>query len=684
MRTLLLARVPILFLLIVTLIAALSLFSGIQPTFVGLFTLDDALSLFLVALGACSVSLAATASINLILEHGDVRTSKQAEFPTDYGKFEPKKRVYLLCQIPALFFVWCCWHLWTGSAVGATLAIVAGWVAAHTMLFLAISVELLLSDPCSELPNMLVFPLPPPATRRGKLVARLFARDPLPWGRSVADWFANVLANYALPLLPGYLYRSGDKYKLYPGMILNSAFSLGAVFIWVTVIFSVTKAKEAYASLAFVLLAILLFLLLFAGAAFFLDRYRIPLSLAVLLYVALVGSSSGTDHMYRVEKPSNGDRVPEFAKPSEVLMRVDNPVVIMTAGGGIQAAAWTTQVLAGMQELAGDDFSRRIVLVSSISGGSLGAYYAAVAYHKHMQPSDAADWSLKSALDEIAWGWTGPDLMRVFLPYAWKADVDRGWALENKWDRIAQAGDFYFDDLAADTRKGAAPAFIMNATAIEDGAPFIFTSTAFDGTGDTDRAHLRDVKEFNRYNDRRFRVRVSTAARLSASFPYVAPAARSNGHPLAPDYHMVDGGYYDNFGIRSALDWLIEANLEGAPKPKKIALVEIRWGDPSDTGGSIEGWNYQGSAPLSGILNVRSKGQLRDDDVAVQLFRESWNLADQPFVFAYNGKSECGNQPLSWKFTDAQAKCIASTWRDDSKIQDEANRLKAFLAGIQK
>jgi hypothetical protein len=685
MRTLFLARVPILSLLAVTLIATLSLFSGIQPTFLGLFTLDGSLSMFLVALGACSVSLGATASINLILEHGDIRTNKQAEFPPHYRKFEPSLRLYLLCQVPALFFVWCCVRLWPDSMFTAVLAIAGGWLAAHAVLALAIAAQFLLSDPCSELPNMLVLPLPHALTRGRKLALRLFARDPLPGARGLTDRFANLLANYALPLLPGYLFKAGDRYKLYPGMIFNTAFSIAAVLIWVAVIVSVgSLGFQPYASLAFLLLAILIFLLLFAGAAFFLDRYRIPLSLVVLLYVFLVGTSSGTDHMYRVDKPQKADRVPEFPKPSEVLQRVDIPVVIMTAGGGIQAAAWTTQVLAGMEALAGPDFSRRVVLISSISGGSLGAYYAAVAYHKKKPFTQAAGWALKPALDEIAWGWTGPDLMRVFLPYAWRPEVDRGWALENKWDRIVDADgskqDFYLDDLAEDTRNGGAPAFIMNATAIEDGAPFIFTSTAFGGDGPADPAHLRHVKEFNSYNDHRFRVRVSTAARLSASFPYVAPAARSNGHPLAPDYHIVDGGYYDNFGIRSALDWLTEARMEGA-KPKNIALVEIRWGDPSDAGGSIQGWSYQASAPLSGILNVRSKGQLRDDDVSMQAFQEIWNgvgTVDR-FVFAYKGAGACGNQPLSWKFTKTQSACIATSWDKSTEIQDEAGRLMRFL-----
>lgn len=688
MRTLYLARVPVLFLLMVTVIAALSLFSGIQPTFVGLFTLDDTLSMFLVALAACSVSLGATASINLIIEHGSVRVNKHAEFPPHYDKFEPCIRLYLLCQVPALFFVWSCLRLWPGSMFSAILAIACGWLAAHTLLALAIAAELVLSEPDSELPNMLVLPLPSALRRNGNLASRLFAYDPLPGARALADRFANVLATYALPLLPGYLYRSGENFKLYPGIIFNTAFSIVAVFIWTTVIVSVVNGQGAYASLAFVLLAILIFLLLFAGAAFFLDRYCIPLSVVVLLYVALVGTSSGTDHIYRADKVREGRRVPEFPKPSDVLNRVRNPVVIMTAGGGIQAAAWTTRVLAGMQELAAKDkidFSRRIVLISSISGGSLGAYYAAAAYHRHAQLKDAASWALQPALDEIAWGWTGPDLMRAFLPYAWRPDVDRGWALETKWDRIvAGAGfekGFYFDDLAEDTRRGDAPAFIMNATAVEDGVPFIFTSTSFDRTGATDPAYLRDVKEFNRYNDHRYRIRVSTAARLSASFPYVAPAARSSAHVLAPDYHIVDGGYYDNFGIRSALDWLVEAGPQGLSKSGKIALVEIRLGDPSDGGGTLQGWNYQGLAPISGVLNVRNKGQLRDDSVALAAFQQSWKevVKDEPFVFAYNGKSPCDRQPLSWKFTKVQGDCVAATWTDSPDIKKEARRLEEFL-----
>ena len=59
--------------------------------------------------------------------------------------------------------------------------------------------------------------------------------------------------------------------------------------------------------------------------------------------------------------------------------------------------------------------------------------------------------------------------------------------------------------------------------------------------------------------------RVSTAARLSATFPYVTPAARALPRAdLVPNsdaeslstYHVVDGGYADNEGAVTSVDWM--------------------------------------------------------------------------------------------------------------------------------
>ena len=49
--------------------------------------------------------------------------------------------------------------------------------------------------------------------------------------------------------------------------------------------------------------------------------------------------------------------------------------MVTAAGGGIQAAAWTAQVLTGLDEIYGKEFSDSIGVVSSVSGGSVGAMF---------------------------------------------------------------------------------------------------------------------------------------------------------------------------------------------------------------------------------------------------------------------------------------------------------------------
>ncbi len=44
-------------------------------------------------------------------------------------------------------------------------------------------------------------------------------------------------------------------------------------------------------------------------------------------------------------------------------------VVVAASGGGIQASGWTAQVLGGLQESIGEDFTKKTALISSVSGG---------------------------------------------------------------------------------------------------------------------------------------------------------------------------------------------------------------------------------------------------------------------------------------------------------------------------
>ena len=74
-----------------------------------------------------------------------------------------------------------------------------------------------------------------------------------------------------------------------------------------------------------------------------------------------------------------------------------------------------------------------------------------------------------------------------------------------------------------------------------------------------------------------------TAARLSAAFPYVSPAARLDG---VEPYHLVDGGYYDFYGLVALSQWVDDA-LEELQRdqqlPERIGVVIARGLVSSDT-----------------------------------------------------------------------------------------------------
>ena len=184
-------------------------------------------------------------------------------------------------------------------------------------------------------------------------------------------------------------------------------------------------------------------------------------------------------------------------------------------------------------------------------------------------------------------------------------------------------------------------------------------------------------------------VRVNTAARLSASFPYVAPAARPNlDTPYGEGFHFVDGGYYDNFGMNSLLAWLEEAFEDGevASRLTDVLILEIRHFNPEKVpGGTRPGWLFQLEAPLSALFKMRDFAQ---DSVARnqlayfgKYFGEKKARVWQTTV-DYTGEGACSDAPLSWKLDREQQECIVNTWDRVRKEQQKALRcVDEFVGG---
>ncbi|MGA8599467.1 MAG: hypothetical protein WB676_32505, partial [Bryobacteraceae bacterium] len=279
-------------------------------------------------------------------------------------------------------------------------------------------------------------------------------------------------------------------------------------------------------------------------------------------------------------------------------------------------------------------------------------------------------------LNDVAWGLTNPDVGRVFFPFLkfgnWKLD-DRGRALENAWRR--KIGDVSLSAWSRGVKDAYRPALIFNSTFAETGEPLLFATSNLTYSPsvkiEEKTAHRKTFfAEFAGHD-----IKIVTAARLAASFPFVTPAARPLKGGAA--YHQVDGGYYDNYGLSSLMAWLAEALDQRAannPKPEILVLQIRSFPEDEIPDAKWKTWFYQVYAPFDGLESVRVTGQLLRDKEELRSFEDSRRdkAAFCNVTFGFPGASA----PLSWQLNRSQKQAVKDQW---SSQADNLNKVQRFL-----
>ena len=425
--------------------------------------------------------------------------------------------------------------------------------------------------------------------------------------------------------------------------------------------------SSAYVALFYTLLSFLLLLYFLPGFAFYWDRYRIPVPLLIIVVTLILYRTFGTDHYYYLNESPLTEEPFEKQNLIEVFSDWEFPawpdgkktlVVVDASGGGIQASAWTAQVLTGLDERYGSDFSKSIGLISSVSGGSVGTmFYLVNRAEMNVSPDPAVpigepltaetidgirNAAQSSALEATAWGLAYPDTLRTVLPFVVDEHVDRGWAIEQVWrQRMKSTGPDKLDrgnltliDLAKAIKQNHLPVPVFNATLMENGkrlqiSPVLAPPIPVDEERDqVPDAAVELLKEFPRA-----RPLIATAARLSATFPYVTPAARSDcpHESKYGEFHVVDGAYVDNEGAVTSVDWInrLLAHYERHPEEERpfdrVVLLRIQ-AFPAAVGQaagneppSSPGWRSALIGPIDAMLTVRSASQTERGDLEVGL-----------------------------------------------------------------
>lgn len=408
----------------------------------------------------------------------------------------------------------------------------------------------------------------------------------------------------------------------------------------------------------------------FGAVSYLSDKYRIPAVGLAVLFLMAWRLILGVDYRYPVGDWRGKERPPNVFDALDAFeARGDSsPIVVVAAsGGGISASVWTAEVLRGLgKSLEVEKFHRHVALVSSVSGGSVGSLYYIDSFGPGHTPQAEMDSVVQAAgdtsLSAATWGLVYADVFRLFAG-EWFDLPDRGRAQESRWDSHLLVPGRTLGDWAEGVRKGWRPIPFFNATLEETGGRYILTPVAMPIPG---RVPGNDFVSLFPGRD----VSSATAARLSATFPYVTPLASpavSEGEQKLA-YHAGDGGYYDNSGIVSAVEtieaWLGRPKLPPPKGGRKIALIEIRAaGDPATQ--ALPDVDHSLSNPLTGpiktLYNMRSASQLDRNLGEIDLAQEAWQAAHgvhlQHFVFRLGE-----DVPLSWHLTEAQRDEISAHW----------------------
>jgi hypothetical protein len=261
--------------------------------------------------------------------------------------------------------------------------------------------------------------------------------------------------------------------------------------------------------------------------------------------------------------------------------------LISAEGGGMRAAYWTALGLALLDEQTKGEVSRNTVLLSGVSGGSLGIAAWVGAQEAREQPSERVELLDRflggDLLSPLVGGFLFLDVPRSLLGSIWfSATRDQLFekALADWWLETAGT-DFFNRPLLRPCIKGfdTAPALFFNATEMQTGTFAPLSNTMMDSWPQWQKGFVT----FRFQDTTLATMSIAQAVHISARFPFLSPGAvvglNPGGFPksremdflvnpdaMAPSRAtqsqadakserslrvgvLLDGGYYDNTGL---------------------------------------------------------------------------------------------------------------------------------------
>ncbi len=344
--------------------------------------------------------------------------------------------------------------------------------------------------------------------------------------------------------------------------------------------------------------------------SYFLQSWSIPFVLALFLVLNLL-------YQYNVIDPSNkayglnytnrNDR-PDYDR--EGLLRICTPekverdkknmlgilenwkrkqkeekpvlYIINTSGGGNRSATFTMNVLQYLDSISDHQLMKKTFLITGASGGMIGAAYFRELTRLKANSDPGINLQSQRYTNDIARDLLNPlfssFVARDLASPAQKFSVgqyeyikDRGYAFEQKLAANTHGLlDKQLKDIAADEKTAKVPLMFFNSVITRDSRSMVISTQPISFLMRPEYDSTRfpemdpDAIDFGAFFSKQnpMNLRLLTALRMNATFPYVLPNVWL---PTTPVIDVMDAGFRDNFGEQTAVrflntfkDWLKE------------------------------------------------------------------------------------------------------------------------------
>jgi len=375
--------------------------------------------------------------------------------------------------------------------------------------------------------------------------------------------------------------------------------------------------------------------------------------------------------------------------------------LVNTSGGGTRSATFTMSILQRLDSLADKQLMRKTFLITGASGGMLGAAYFRELSRRRDEGDTAIHLEARRYVNDIS-----RDLLNTLFSSFVARDLaspaqkfkvgeneyvkDRGFAFEQQLNKNTHGVlDLQLKDLVREESAARIPLMLFNPVITRDSRALVISTqpVSFLMRPRYDSTRMPEVDpdaiDFGALfaHQGPMNLRLLTALRMNATFPYVLPNVWL---PTRPVIDVMDAGFRDNFGELNALRFLDTFREWLRQNTGGVVLLQIRdrksggWETPYESDDITEII----TKPLLLLQDNWYKMQEYNQNDLLGLAQQAMGFPFRKLVFQYVPKTEDAGAALNFHLTTQEKLNIIGAL-DNSDNQQTFQQFNSLVHSAQ-